>query len=100
MRQREPKESRVVEIVTDLDLEIVVVGHGDQKAPNSRLQPPEKLQNSIFNVGTILIRKLERGVWNLFGAWCLVLGTFIRLVLRRRAEEIRVRLERDAEPAD
>ena len=69
MRQCEPKESKVVEIVTEMDLEIVVFGHGDQKVPNSRLQAPEKLQNSKFKVGAILIRKLELGVWNLFGAF-------------------------------
>jgi hypothetical protein len=40
---------------------------------------------------------LEFGVWCLFGAWNLELGTFIRWVLRKQAEEeFRVRLEQVA----
>jgi hypothetical protein len=72
MSQRQPKEHRIAKSVSKLDLEIVIVGHGDQKAPNSKLQAPEKLQNSKFKVGTVLIRNLELGVWNLFGACTLM----------------------------
>jgi hypothetical protein len=94
MSQSEPKESRVAESVTELDLEIVVVGHGCQKAPNTKLQAPENLQRPISNeIAVKSWTRLELGIWDLFGAWDLGFGAFIRLVLRKRGEEIRARLE-------
>jgi hypothetical protein len=101
MGQSEPKESRVAESVTELDLEIVIVGHGDQKAPNSKLQAPEKLQTPNCKNGVFEPRELELGVWCLFGAWSLVLGAFIRWALRKQTREVfRARSEQVALPVD
>jgi hypothetical protein len=44
------------------------------KIPNSKLQLPEKLQNSITVAGCTLL-DLELGAWNFSGAWTLVLET-------------------------
>jgi hypothetical protein len=45
------------------------------KAPNSKLQAPEKLQTSSFKREPRL-DVLEFEVWNFSGAWMLALGIF------------------------
>jgi hypothetical protein len=45
------------------------------KAPNSKLQHPEKLQTSTSNQERTPLG-LELGVWNFSGAWMLMLGAF------------------------
>jgi hypothetical protein len=45
------------------------------KAPNSKLQAPEKLQASSFKP-ELRAGVLEFEVWNFSGAWMLALGIF------------------------
>jgi hypothetical protein len=45
------------------------------KAPNSKLQAPEKFQTSNIKDGAGL--KLELGSWCFSGAWMVVLGALI-----------------------
>jgi predicted metalloprotease len=45
------------------------------KAPNSKLQAPEKFQTS--NIKNSASVKLELGSWCFSGAWMLVLGALI-----------------------
>jgi len=99
MSQSKPQESRITKSVTELILEIVIVGHGDQKIPNSKLQTSNKSQVSNSNFVS-RIPSSEFGIWNLFGIWDLGFGIFIRLALRKRAGEgFRVRPEQVAGPA-
>jgi hypothetical protein len=48
------------------------------KAPNSKLQAPEKLQASTSKSNRALLIEagLKPDVWNFSGAWMLVLGIF------------------------
>jgi hypothetical protein len=45
------------------------------KAPNSKLQAPEKRLSSSFNAPA-RARRLEFEAWNFSGAWMLVFGAF------------------------
>src|SRR6266850_3914830 len=56
----EPQQSGLAKGVTELDLEVVVVGHGDQKAPNPKLQAPNKSQiPGSKRVGRLAASSLE-----------------------------------------
>ena|SRR6266704_5975197 len=88
MSQGEAKERRVAESVTELDLEIVIVRHGDQKAPNPKLQTPNKSQiPSSERIHRLEATSFGVGVWSFSGALSLEFGAFIRWVLGKRAGE-------------
>jgi hypothetical protein len=96
MSQSKPQEGRFAKIVTELDLEIVVVGHGDQKIPNPKSQIPNKFPIPNFE-NRILLTKLEFITCDLFGVWSLGFGIFIRWVMGKRAgEAVPVRQEQVA----
>jgi hypothetical protein len=82
--QSEPQQRQVVKCVTKLILEIVVIGHGAQKIPNSNSKTPKKSQIPTSESGS-LFTQLTFGSWDLFGIWSLGFGIFIRFVLRKRA---------------
>src|SRR6187397_3160794 len=61
----------------------------DRKAPNPKLQPPEKFQGPNFNAPpwvatTSLGLGLELEIWSFFGAWCLGLCASLRAVFHRK----------------
>jgi hypothetical protein len=45
------------------------------KAPNSKLQVPEKHQ-TLSSKAELIARRLDVGAWSFSGAWMLVLGAF------------------------